>query len=295
MRIYDHRILELLPVFVVAGCAVIHGQLASQRIDSGQETFGGDVSGTVTSALHLWNAPAFRDRLRQDRDVAVPAETDHLAAPVSAEVRGDSLLARGKYQAAIDSYRSIRNQSASVFNKIGVAYQHLQAFDIAESYYVHSLKLDRKFPQALNNLGTIYFARQDLHRAEKLYQYALKLSPDDASIAKNLGTAYFADGKVEKGTEAYRIAFSLDHSIFQSDRSSTIMGAKASSREQARLYYCMAELFAKAGSDEAALAYLRKAISAGFSDEKRLLSDEYFAKLRNTPEFLQLLKEEHIH
>jgi len=256
---------------------------------------GAGVSNTVTSALHLWNGPVFSNRLRQDRDVAVPADTDHKVATVSAEVHGDSLLARGKYQAAIDSYRGIPNPSASVFNKIGIAYQHLQAPDIAESYYIHALKLDRKFPQALNNLGTICFLRQELHQAEKLYHHALKLSPQDASIAKNLGTAYFAEGKVEKGTEAYRMAFSLDHSIFESDRTMTIMGPETSSLEQARLYYCMAELFAKAGNDDAALAYLRRAISAGFKDEKRLNNDEYFAELRNTPRFFQLLKEEHIH
>jgi tetratricopeptide (TPR) repeat protein len=266
-----------------------------ERIDREPATFGGDVSATTLPAPVHWNGEGSSDRLWQDHDVTVPGDTDHPVAPASAEDRGDSLLARGKYQAAIDSYRSIPNQSASVSNKIGVAYQHLQASDIAESYYVRALKLNRKFPQALNNLGTIYFVRHDLRQAEKLYQRALKLSPHDASIAKNLGTAYFAEGKVEKGTEAYRVAFSLDHSIFESDRTVTIMGADTSSLEQARLYYCMAELFAKAGSDDAALAYLRRAISAGFKDEKRLYSDEYFVELRNTPGFSQLLNEEHIH
>jgi pimeloyl-ACP methyl ester carboxylesterase len=49
MRIYSHWILKFMAVFVVAACAVIHGQSAPrQRIDPGLATLeGGFVSGTA--------------------------------------------------------------------------------------------------------------------------------------------------------------------------------------------------------------------------------------------------------
>jgi len=66
MRICDHWILKLLPVFVVAACAILHGQSAPRRrIDPGLATLGGGfvsgtarVNGTTLYYVHGGTGPA---------------------------------------------------------------------------------------------------------------------------------------------------------------------------------------------------------------------------------------------
>ena len=59
--------------------------------------------------------------------------------------------------------------------------------------------------------------------------------------------------------------------------------------EIATLNYLLAKTYAEAGRKTEALLYLRKAISEGFNDRKKLLEDKEFASLRDVPEFQQLI------
>jgi hypothetical protein len=53
--------------------------------------------------------------------------------------------------------------------------------------------------------------------------------------------------------------------------------------------FCLAELYAQAGMKDQAIEYLRKALDAGFNDNKRLMQDQEFASIRKTAEFAQLM------
>ncbi len=48
-------------------------------------------------------------------------------------------------------------------------------------------------------------------------------------------------------------------------------------------------LYAKAGQNERALQYIRKALEEGFTERKKLMEDPEFATLRDLPEFKELL------
>jgi tetratricopeptide (TPR) repeat protein len=208
---------------------------------------------------------------------------------LSPEERGDILMARGQYMAAIEAYRQAP-ANAQVFNKTGIAYHHLLAMDLAKQDYQKALLIRPNYPEAINNLGAVYFAEHDFRRAIRYYRKALELLPNSAVIAANLGTAFFARGKYEPGLAAYRRAFALDPTVFTD--SSQIISGPTTSQDRAHQDYCIAELFAQAGMQDRAIEYLRKAFDEGFTNRNKLMDDAVFAKLRQTAQFAQLMAEE---
>jgi hypothetical protein len=54
----------------------------------------------------------------------------------------------------------------------------------------------------------------------------------------------------------------------------------------------MAKMYAKAGRNDLALQYLRKALEEGFKEKDKLKKDPEFAGMRDTPEFKELLASE---
>jgi Tfp pilus assembly protein PilF len=204
------------------------------------------------------------------------------------EIRGDVLMAQRQYMAAIKAYREAPGNSAVVWNKIGIAWQHLFAIDEARRDYEQALRIKPDYPEAINNLGTIYYEKKNYKKAEKLYRRALKSMPHSATAYNNLGAAYFAQGKFRQGAEAYRAAFAIDPAVFSSDSFQGI-SELGSSAQQANQNYCLAELFARAGMTDRAIEYLRKALDEGFSDRRRLMKDHDFSSIRNTAAFAQLV------
>jgi tetratricopeptide (TPR) repeat protein len=213
-------------------------------------------------------------------------------AALPPEQRGDILMARGEYLAAVEAYREAPTD-AQVLNKTGIAYHHLLAIDLAKQDYQKALLIRPNYPEAINNLGAVYFAERDYKKAISLYRKALELLPQSAVIAANLGTAYFARGKYEPGLAAYRRAFALDPTVFTD--SSQIISGPTSNHDRAHQDYCIAELFAQAGMQDRAIEYLRKAFDEGFTDRNKLMEDAVFAKLRQTAQFAQLMAEQKPH
>ena len=212
---------------------------------------------------------------------------------LSPETLGDLMMIHQRYLAAIEAYQRASKDSAVAWNKLGIAYQHLYALDIAKLQYEKALQLNPKYPEALNNLGTVYYGQQNYHKAEAYYLKALRLKPNSASFYSNLGTAYFADRNYKKGTEAYRKAFSLDPEVFLGDPQQRLaeMGPV---EQQVTVNYALAGLYAQAGMVDAAIHYLRMAFIDGFNDNKKLMTDKRFEALRTTPQFKLFMTEEHM-
>ena len=217
-----------------------------------------------------------------------PAPKSNFETNLSPEQWGDLLMIHHQYLEAIDSYRKAPRDSAVVWNKLGIAYHHMFALDQAKVDYLQALRLNPRYGEALNNLAAVYYAEKDYKRAEKTYRRALKLIPNSATAYNNLGTAYFADEKFKQGTEAYQKAFAIDPAVFNGDPLQTI-SETSTTAERARVDYCLAELYAQAGMKDKAIEYLRKALDAGFNDNKRLMQDQEFASIRQTAEFEQLI------
>jgi len=241
----------------------------------------------VTAVLAAWaGIPAFAASPQTGSRAPQTTATD-----VSPELRGDLAMARQQYLAAIEAYREAPQNSAVIWNKMGIAYHHLFAMDLARRDYQQALRLRPDYPEALNNLGAVYYAKGSFHKAEKYYRRALRLAPRSPSIFSNLGTAYFAERKVQQGINAYRAAFALDPRIFE-DSSPQLVAESLPARERAQQDFCLAKLFAQAGHPDRAIDYLRKALNEGFDDRKEILNDRTLASLRSTPQFAELMSEQ---
>jgi tetratricopeptide (TPR) repeat protein len=243
---------------------------------------------SVVAVRPLWPSVSRGEEIQNAPNAASDAPAQ-LGLP--AEMRGDLLMAHQQYAAAIGAYRLGPRDSAALWNKTGIAYHHLFAIDQAKQSYQRALSLKPDYAEAINNLGTIYYGEKKFHQAEKLYRRAVKLSPQAASIYANLGAVYFAEKKFSRGTEAFQTAFAIDPTVFAADSNHQI-AVPAAPAERALQDYCMAALFAQAGVKDRAIQYLRKALSEGFNDQKRLREDRQFAGLRGTAEFAQLMAEE---
>jgi tetratricopeptide (TPR) repeat protein len=249
------------------------------------------ASNSIYSALDLsQDIPA---RTGVSPQLQTAASAGYGLASLSPETQGDLLMVHQRYLAAIDAYRQAPHDSAVVWNKLGIAYQHMYALDFAKLQYEKALSLDPKYAEAINNLGTVFYGEKNYHKAENCYRKAIRYKPQTASFFSNLGTAYFADRKYKQGVKAYQEAFSLDPEIFIRESLERI-AELGPTEEQAKLNYTLAKIYAQAGNMKAALTYLRAALNEGFDDRKKLMADKELASLRETPEFHLLMAEEHL-
>jgi tetratricopeptide (TPR) repeat protein len=222
--------------------------------------------------------------------------TDSVLAPakpdLTPEARGDILMARKMFREAIDVYSLGADSNAILSNKLGIAYHQMLQLDIARKYYVQAIRLNPKYPEAVNNLGTIYYARKQYRKAIGQYNKAIKLAPNSASIYSNLGTAEFSRKKYKEASDAYEKALVLDPEVFEHRNASGTLLQERSVEERAKFHYYLAKTYAKAGNNERALQYIRKALEEGFKDREKFNKEPEFASLKELPEFQELLKME---
>lgn len=207
------------------------------------------------------------------------------------EALGDALMAHRRYQAAIEAYRQAPTSSATIWNKMGIAYQMLFNLQDAMRCYQESLKLDPKSVNVLNNLGTIYDSMKNYKSAVKMYHKALKVDPKSALVLKNLGTDLLAQHQYKKGWEVYKDALAVDPQIFDRSNGPRVENP-ASVQERGAMNYYMAKGCARAGKNDRAVEYLRMAIDEGFTSPKKIAADQEFAGLHGVPAFDQLIAEQ---
>jgi len=212
-------------------------------------------------------------------------------APLSPEELGDTLMAEGRYQAAIAAYKKGPRASAQLENKLGIAYQKMLNVQEAMSCYQASLRLDPGNAKVMNNLGTVFDALQEYGVAERLYRRALRIDPHSAVAEKNLGTVLMAEHKYKKGAEAYQLAFAMDPEIFRHSTSPQVDNP-ASPTERGAMNFYMAKSCARAGFNERAIDYLRMALNEGFTNAKKIMADNEFASLHGLPAFEQMIASE---
>jgi hypothetical protein len=63
--------------------------------------------------------------------------------------------------------------------------------------------------------------------------------------------------------------------------------------ERAKYHYYIAKTYAKRGSNDLALQYIRKSLEEGFKEREKFLKDPEFASLQENVEFKQILAMEH--
>jgi Flp pilus assembly protein TadD len=223
-------------------------------------------------------------------DPGVPTTTTSILpkTPPTPEQLGDALMAHQRYQAAIEAYKKAPPDDATVWNKMGIAYQLMFNLTDAMHCYRTSDKLSPKNSNVLNNLGTVYDALKEYHNAEKMYRKALKVEPNSALIRKNLGTNLLSQHKYQKGWEEYKAALKIDPQIFE-DNSRPRIQNPASVSDRGAMNYYLAKGCVRAGMPERAIQYLRMALDEGYASPKKIIADNEFASLQGLPEFEALI------
>jgi tetratricopeptide (TPR) repeat protein len=219
-------------------------------------------------------------------DKTTPEST---ARSLSPEVRGDIFMARKMYREAAEIYQTGPKDSAVIANKTGIAYHQLLELDSAKKWYERAVKLNPKYAEAINNLGTIYYATKSYRRAINEYKKALVITPQSASMLSNLGTAYFARKNYAEAFDTYQKALQLDPEVFEHRGTNGVLLQERSVDERAKYHYYLARTYAKAGQNERALMYIRKALEEGFKEKEKFDKEPEFAALKTNEDFRKLM------
>jgi tetratricopeptide (TPR) repeat protein len=246
------------------------------------------LSVVFLSAMLCFLAPAQTPNQESVPSNSAPAATQPPRPTLTPEQRGDLYMVRKMYREAVESFRQAP-PTAVIWNKMGIAYHQMQQLEEARKCYLKAVRLDPKFADGLNNVGTVYYAKKSYGRAIGYYQRALKLSPNSATMYSNLGTAYFARKQYKQASEYYQKALELDPQVFENRNTYGELLQDRNVQERAKFHYYLAKTYAKAGMNDRALEYLRKALEEGFREKNKLREDPEFNAMRDLPEFQELL------
>jgi tetratricopeptide (TPR) repeat protein len=208
------------------------------------------------------------------------------------ELRGDIFMAEKKYREAAEMYGANAKGSAVMLNKTGIAYHQMLQLNLAEKYYRMALHVDSRYAEAINNLGTIYYAKKSYRRAISQYKKALRITPQSASVWSNLAMGYFSRNDALHAQEAFQTALKLDPEVFEHHGTQGVLLQERSVGERGKFHFYLAQTYAKAGRNDLALQYIRKALEEGFKERKKFQEDPAFAALKELPEFKELMASE---
>lgn len=222
--------------------------------------------------------------------VNTPPVSSAASAALTPELRGDIFMARKMYREAIDKYREVP-ESPVIDNKIGIAFHQMLQLPLAKKNYERAIRLDPSYSEAINNLGTIYYATKSYNRAISCYKRSIKKSGATAAVFANMGAAYFAKKDYKHASLFYSEALKLDPDVFEHHSGFGTLLQERTVTELALFHLYLAKTYAKSGSQERALIYLRKALEEGIKDRAKIPDIPEFAAMKNTEAFQQLLAE----
>ena len=104
-----------------------------------------------------------------------------------------------------------------------------------------------------------------------------------------MGSAYFARKQYELASETYQKALAIDPQVFESRSGNGAVVRDRTVGDRPTFFYYLAKSYAKAGMNDQALNYIRKALEEGFKERKKFAEDPEFAALQKDPEFQNLM------
>jgi Flp pilus assembly protein TadD len=173
-------------LFTMAGCA--HWQPEGQHPASLMNTpslSGGEIR-------HFWDSIRFS---REDADYFYRL--------------GRHFQRRGKHRIAVKEFLRVIERDplrADAHNAMGVSYDQLSEFDLAEQHYRWALVLNPDFAAAHNNLGYSYLIQGKPRQAIDPLLEAVSLQGDNVLFHNNLGLAYEQTGQTDKAVVEFQHA-----------------------------------------------------------------------------------------
>jgi tetratricopeptide (TPR) repeat protein len=226
-----------------------------------------------------------------ERIVKLPVPREDVLHSYRLMAEGDEMTGAGQSHFALLKYLEasrLNPYNEIIFNKLAIAYSRLQQFLQAEKAVERALRLEPGYASAHNTIGIVYLANRSNKRAIRSFQEAIRLKSEEANFYVNLGQAYLREEKYQEGLRTYQKALELDPDILDNADVIELTPQSTEVVTEERLYQ-MARVFAELGNKESCLEYLGKALSAGFSDGRRLMSDTAFEKFFEDEEFVDLI------
>ena len=226
-----------------------------------------------------------------ERIVKLPVPREDVLHSYRLMAEGDEMAVAGQSHFALLKYLEssrLNPYNEIIFNKLAIAYSRLQQFPQAEKAVERAIRLEPGYASAHNTIGIVYLANLSNKRAIRSFQEAIRLMPEEANFHVNLGQAYLREEKYQEGLRTFQKALELDPHILDNANVIELTPQSTEVVTEERLYQ-MARVFAELGNKESCLDYLGKALSAGFSDGRRLLNDTAFEKFFEDEEFLDLI------
>ena len=118
------------------------------------------------------------------------------------------LQRRGKHLAAIEVLReilSIDPLNVKVYNGIGISYDFLGDFDLAEAAYKEALKIKPDSAYTHNNLGFSYLIQGKYDLSIDAFKTAVAIDDQQIKFRHNLGLAYARKGDVNAALAQFQI------------------------------------------------------------------------------------------
>jgi len=225
------------------------------------------------------------------RIVKLPVPRENVLHAYRLMAEGHEMALAGQFHFSLLKYLEasrLNPYHEVIFNRLAIAYARLQQFLQAEKAVERAIRLEPTYSFGHNTRGIVYLANRFNKRAIRSFQEAIRLEPDEANFYVNLGLAYLRDEKYKEGLRTYQKALELDPEIL--DNADVIeLTPQSTEVATAERLYQMARVFAELGNKQSCLEYLGKALSAGFSDSRRLMSDTAFEKFYEDAEFMDLI------
>ena len=268
------------------------------------------------------NGDAFRELGRAYEAVKRPAEAEAVyqraiaARPddwLTYNALGSFYYARGRYAEAETAYRrvvALAPDNTRAHSNLGATLFALHRPEEAAAAWERSVAI-RPTNAAVSNLGTYYFERGRYTEAARAFEQAVKLMPTDHRVWRNLAAAlYWAPGERDKAAAAYGKAIELaekarevnprqadllaqladSYSMVKREREArdTVAAVERLRPDEASVLFTLAVVWEQLGDRDQALAWLEKAIAAGYTRE-RIERSPSLSELRKDRRFSGLL------
>jgi tetratricopeptide (TPR) repeat protein len=222
----------------------------------------------------------------------------HLPDPVTAspqklEIAADVLRARRFPEDALVYYGYALRRGGpeqELLIRMGVTELDLRHIEVARTYFLRVVRLQKKNAQGWNNLGAAEYIDGRYGTAISDYSKAIKLDKKSAIYHSNLGTALFEEKNFEKARQQFDIALTLDPDMMQHHGASGIEAHMLSPADHAHYCFEIARLYAHRGDEENMFRYLTLASEGGYDVLGSLGSDEVLAKYRKDPRVISLVR-----
>lgn len=225
---------------------------------------------------------------------------------------GSFYYARARYAEAETAYRRVLDltpDNTRAYNNLGATLFGLRRPEEAAAMWERSVAI-RPTYSAVSNLGTYYYDRGRYTDAARSFERAVTLMPNEYRVWRNLGAAlYWAPGERQKAAAAYERSVALAEEgrkvnprqfdlLAQLADSYSMLGRAREAREtavtlerlgpeEAAVLFMLVGVYEQLGDRTTALAWLEKALAAGYQRE-RVERSPSLAELRKDPRYVSL-------